>query len=253
MVVALLALFIALGGPASAARLISGSSIKKNSITTRQIRNGTLGAQDLSKAATKRLQATPSRSVGTKQLRDGAVTAAAIAPQAVDASRLADGAVGDGQLADKAVDGDKLADGAAGPGQIADGAVTASKLGVASVTAASVADGVLQTRDLGDFYGNVQVDFAPFQPNTCQQATIANPIPSSTAQSNSIADDVVSVSPGTSGWPDPILVEGNPGAGNTIRVVACRIGKDPNKVVDDPTDLIDPPLTVFQYVAFDAP
>ena len=51
MVVALLALFIALDGPATAARLIDGSSIKRNSITNRQVRNGTLGTQDLSKSA----------------------------------------------------------------------------------------------------------------------------------------------------------------------------------------------------------
>jgi hypothetical protein len=253
MAVALLALFIALDGPAAAARLVNGSSIKPNSITNRQVRNGTLGTQDLSKTAIKRLQTTPSRSVGTKQLRDGAVSAAAIAPGAVDASKLADGAVGNTQLADKAVDADKLADGAVGGAQIAPDAVTSSKVADGSITAADVADGSLQTRDLGDFSGNITVDFTAFAPNTCQQATIASPQPSSTAQSNSIADDVVSVSPGTSGWPDPILVEGNPGAGNTIRVVACRIGKDPNKDVGDPTDQIDPPSTVFQYVAFDAP
>jgi hypothetical protein len=253
MVVALLALFIALDGPAAAAHLISGSSIKANSITNRQVRNGTLGTQDLSKTAIKRLQATPSRSVGTKQLRDGAVTAKAIGPKAVDATKLADGAVGNTQLAGKSVDGGKIADGAVGSAQIGADAVTSPKLADGAVGAMAVADGSLQTRDLGDFYGNISVDFTAFAPNTCQQATIANPVPSSTAQSNSIADDVVSVSPGTSGWPDPILVEGNPGAGNTIRVVACRVGKDPNKVANDPTDLIDPPLTVFQYVAFDAP
>ena len=71
MVVALLALFIALDGPATAARLIDGSSIKRNSITNRQVRNGTLGTQDLSKSAIKSLKATPSKSVGSAQLRDG--------------------------------------------------------------------------------------------------------------------------------------------------------------------------------------
>jgi hypothetical protein len=246
MVVALLALFIALDGPAAAARLISGSSIKANSVTNKQIRNGTLGTQDLSQTAIERLQTTPSRSVGTKQLRDGAVTAKAIGPKAVDASKLADGAVGNTQLAGKAVDGSKLADGAVGTAQLGADAVTSSKVADGAVGAAAIADGGLQTRDLGDFYGNVSVDFTPFEPNTCQQATITNLQPSSPSSPNMIGDDVVSVSPGTSGWPDPIIVVGNPGAGNTIRIVACRVGAEP-------AGTIDPPPTVFQYVAFDAP
>jgi hypothetical protein len=245
MVVALLALFIALDGPATAARLIDGRTIKRNSITNRQVRNGTLGAQDLSKRAIKTLQATPSKSVGIKQLRDGAVTAKAIAPKAVDASKLGDGAVGNTQLAGKAVDAAKLADGAVGPAQLAADAVTMSKVADGAVGAAAVADGGLQTRDLGDFYGTVSVDFADFAASTCQVAMVSSPQPAAPAQNNSIADDVVSVSPSTTGWPDPIVVTANPGAGNTIRIVACRVG--------GANDLINPPPTTFQYVAFDTP
>lgn len=249
MAVALLALFIALGGPATAAHLIDGSTIKRNSIGNQQVRNGTLGTQDLSKRAIKSLKVTPSKSVGSAQLRTGAVTSKAIGAKAVDATKLADGAVGNTQLAAKAVDAAKLADGAVGPTQLATDAVTASKVADGSIGAAAIADGGLQTKDLGDFYGSVSVDFDPFPPNTCQVAFVANPQPSAPAQSNSIADDVVSVSPGTTGWPDLIIVTGNPGANNSLRIVACRIGADPTKT----PDLIDPGPTTFQYVAFDTP
>jgi hypothetical protein len=245
MVVALLALFIALDGPATAARLVDGGSIKRNSITNKQVRNGTLGVQDLSKSAVKTLRTTPWNSVGTQQLRDGTVGTKALAAKAVDASKVADGAVGNTQLAGKAVDAGKLADGAVGPTQLAADAVTSSKVADGAVGAAAVADGGLQTRDLGDFYGTVSVDFTPFMANSCQVATVANPQPSAPAQANSIADDVVSVSPSTTGWPDPIVVTANPGAGNTIRIVACRVGGDASP--------IDPPSTIFQYVAFDTP
>jgi hypothetical protein len=245
MVVALLALFVALDGPATAARLIDGRSIKKNSITNRQVRNHTLGTQDLSKTAVKALQTTPSRSVGTKQLRDGAVRTKALAAKAVDGSKVADGAVGTGQLAGKAVDGGKLADGAVGPTQLATNAVTSAKVADGAIAAAAIADGGLQTRDLGDFYGSVSVDFDPFTANQCKFALIANPQPSAPGSGNSIADDVVSASPTTSGWPDPIIVTANPGAGNTIRIIACRIGGDASE--------IDPPPTTFFYVAFDTP
>jgi hypothetical protein len=253
MAVALLALFIALDGPATAARLIDGSTIKRNSITNRQVRNGTLGTQDLSKSAVKSLKATPSKSVGSAQLRSGAVTAGAIGAKAVDASKLADGSVGNTQLAAKAVDAGKLADSSVGTGQLAMDAVTSSKIADGSIGGAAIADGTLGTRDIGDFAGSISVDFDPFAPNTCQVAFVANPVPSVAGASKMIADDVVSVSPRTTGWPDLIIVTGNPGANNSLRIVACRIGKDKDKLDGDPTDRIDPGLTTFQYVAFDTP
>jgi hypothetical protein len=154
--------------------------------------------------------------------------------------------VGTGALAPKAVDTSKLADGLVGPTQLAGGAVTPSKISDGAVGAAAVADGGLQTRDLGDFYGSVSVDFQAFRGNDCQVAVVDSPQPSSPTQGNAIADDVVSVSPGT-GWPDPIVVTANPGAGNTLRIVACRVGGDP-AVAD-----LNPGPTTFQYVAFDAP
>lgn len=244
MVVALLALFVALDGPATAARLVNGSSIKRNSITNRQIRNGTLGRQDLSKFAQSYLRTTPAKSVGANQLRNGAVGGRALAGKAVDASKLADGAVGNSQLANKSVDGAKLADGAVGAGQLGAGAVTASKVADGAIGGGAIADGTLQTKDLGDFYGTVTVDFTGFAPNTCQFSAFSPT--SSGGAPNLVADDVVSVSPTTSGWPDPVIVVANPGANNTIRIVACRIGSE-----GDPT--IDPPKTTFQYVAFDTP
>jgi hypothetical protein len=236
MVVALLALFVALDGPATAARLIDGRSIKTSSITNKQIRNGTLGTQDLSKTALKRLQATPAGSITAKQL----------APKAVDGSKLADRAVGPAALAPASIDASKLTDGLIGPAQLGAGAVTGSKIADGSVGAAAVADGGLQTSDLGDFFGSVSVDFDPFAPNSCQVAKDIAPQPAAPGQGNMIADDVVSVS-ASPGWPDPLVVSGNPGANNTLRIVACRIGGDP--ALPD----IDPIKTIFQYVAFDSP
>lgn len=242
MVVALIALFVALDGPATAARVVSGATIKRNSITNQQIRNGTLGRQDLSKAARSYLRTTPAKSVGANQLRDGAVSGKAIAPKAVDASKLVDGAVGNTQLAGGSVDAGKLADGSVGSAKIAAGAVTASKIADSAIGGSAIADGTLQTRDLGDFFGTVTVDFTEFAPNTCQVSAFP-PVPNGAANKQ-VADDVVSISPSTSGWPDPIIVTANPGASNTIRIVACRIGSDGGAT-------IDPPRTTFQFVAFD--
>jgi hypothetical protein len=238
MVVALLALFVALDGPATAARLIDGRSIMEGSITNKQVRNGTLGTQDLSKTALKRLQVTPA----------GSVAAAQLARKSVDASKLADGAVGGAALAPGSVDATKLTDGLIGPGQLGAGAVTGSKLADGAVGAAALLDGGLQTRDIGDFYGSVMVKKwdRPFGANTCQ-VVVFSPQPSAPGMNAAIGDDVVSVSAGT-GWPDPFVVTGTPGAGNTLRIVACRIGGTP-----DTSDVIDPGPTTFQYVAFDSP
>jgi hypothetical protein len=241
-IVAMIALFVALDGPATAARLIDGRSIRKNTITTKQVRNRSLGTADLSSAAIKRLRLTPAASIGSKQLGDGAVTG----------SKLAPGAVGSDAIADRGVLTGDLADASVGPTQLAPDAVTPSRVADGAIGAMAIADGGLQTRDVGDFYGSVSIPFAPFPPNTCQVAKDIVPQPSAPGQGNVISDDVVSVSP-AAGWPDPIVVTGNPGAGNTLRIVACRVGKDPAKPDGDPTDLITVPPTTFQYVAFDQP
>jgi hypothetical protein len=235
MVVALLALFVALDGPATAARLIDGRLIKHGTITGGQVRDRSLGTMDLSRRAVKSLQRTAPASVTSKE----------IAPKAVDASRIGDAAVGPNALAAKAVKSPALADGAVGAGQLASGAVTPSKLADGAVGGVAVADGSLQTKDVGDFSGSVSVNFAAFKPHECQVAKVT-PQPSAPAQSNVIADDVVLVSP-AAGWPDPIVVTANPGAGNTLRIVACRVDAD----AANPT--IDPDETVFQYVAIDQP
>jgi hypothetical protein len=235
MVVALLALFVALDGPAAAKRvLIDGGSITANSITGKQIKNRSLGSGELTRAAVRSLQRTPNLSV----------TAAKLAPKAVDASKLADGAVGAAALADGGVTPQKLAASAVGPAQLAPGAVTAGKLGDASVSGMAVANGSLTTADIGQFAGSVQVDFKPFDPNTCQTAPVANPQPTTTAAAN-IADDIVAVSPAP-GWPDLLVVSAYPGAGNTIRIVTCYVAKQGDSQ-------LDPPDWVFRYVTFDAP
>jgi hypothetical protein len=242
MVVALIALFIALDGPAAAKHLIDGRTIERNSITSAQIRNRTIGTQDLSRTALRTLLATPAGSIGTRELM----------PKAVDASKIVDGAVGSAAISDKTVGAGDLADGAVGPAQISPGAITASKLADGAIGAGAIADGGLTGKDIGDFYGTVNIDFRPFDPNTCQVAADIVPNPSMPGQGNAIADDAIVVSPFTSGdvgWPDPIVVTAKPGATGTIRIVACRIGADPT----DPTAQLDPGPTLFSYVAFDEP
>jgi hypothetical protein len=216
MVVALIALFVALGGPAEAKkRLMDGGLIRKGSVTGREIKNGSVAKADLTKAAVRALSATPARSVGSAQIIDGQV----LAPD--------------------------LGAGSVGPGQLAAGAVTASKLAADSVGGSSVANGSLQTIDIGSFAGAVQVDFDAFTTGQCQATrdpSTGPPVAVPTGGQPNISDDVIVVSP-PSGWPDNVLVTGKPAPDNRIVIVACLVG--------GPS--VDPGPTIFRYVTFDAP
>src|SRR5213078_3092993 len=75
MVVALIALFVALGGPAQAKHLIDGGSIRKGTITSKQIKNGSVAKADLTKGAVRSLTETPASSVRSPQIADGQVLA----------------------------------------------------------------------------------------------------------------------------------------------------------------------------------
>jgi hypothetical protein len=216
MVVALIALFIALGGPAEAKkRLMDGGLIRKGTVTGRQIKNGTVAKADLTKGAVRSLTATPTRSVGSAQIVDGQVLAPDLGAASV------------------------------GPGQLAAGAVTASKLAADSVGGGSVANGSLQTTDIGSFAGSVNVDFDQFDTNT-KRCQVAEAPATPTGGQPNIADDVVVVTP-PAGWSDFLVVTGKPAPGNVIRIVACWSA--PSSGVPVP----DPPLTTFRYVTFDAP
>jgi len=215
MVVALIALFVALGGPAQAKRLIDGGSIRKGTITSKQIKNGSVAKADLTKAAVRSLTATPASSVRSAQIADGSV----LAPD--------------------------LGLGSVGQGQLAPGAVTASKLAADSIGGGSVANGSLQTVDIGSFTGSVNVDFPAFN-DTDRRCQVVETPAMPAGGSPSLSDDVVVVSP-PAGWSDFLSVTGKPAPGNVIRIVACWAA--PTGTTSGP----DPGLTTLRYVTFDAP
>jgi hypothetical protein len=217
MVVALIALFVALDGPAQAKRVIDGGSIRKGSITSRQIKNGSVAKADLSKTAVRSLTAIPASSVRSAQIADGQV----LAPD--------------------------LGLGSVGQGQLAPGAVTASKLATDSIGGGSVANGSLQTVDIGSFTGSVNVDFNQFNDTSNRCQVVETPALPAGGNPN-LADDVVAVSP-PAGWSDFLILSGKPAPGNMIRIVACWSAPTGAPVGSGP----DPGPTTLRYVTFDAP
>jgi hypothetical protein len=214
MVVALIALFIALGGPAQAKRVIDGKLLGKGTVTGRAIKNGSIAKADLSKSAVKSLERTPTNSVRSAQIVDGQVLAPDLGAGAVTAPALATGAV------------------------------TASKLAADSIGGGSVANGSLQTVDIGSFAGAISVQSFSFSAGAPCQAAEAPAIPA--GGQPSIADDVVLVSP-PAGWPDTVVVTGKPAPGNRVRIVACWVDTSSGPGLTIPT------TTIFRYVTFDGP
>ena len=195
MVVALIALFVALGGPAQAKKqLIDGGLLRKNTVTGRAIKNGSVAKADLTKGAVRSLMATPARSVRSAQIVDGQV----LAPD--------------------------LGAGSVGQTQLAAGAVTASKLAPDSIGGGSVANGSLQTVDIGSFTGGVHVRLLTRSPTRVGCQVAEAPAMPAGGQPN-IADDVVAVSPPAAGR-TTIVVTGKPAPDNAIRIVACWSATD---------------------------
>ncbi|HET8953577.1 MAG TPA: hypothetical protein VFN44_23850 [Solirubrobacteraceae bacterium] len=172
LVVALLALFVAVGGPAEAARLIGSKDVKNHSLKT----------QDLSRKAVRTLRATPPNSVGARQLIDGAVTPVKIAPSAVGSFQLAENAVGTRELRV----------GAAGTAQIADGAVTGAK----------IADGTLDSRDTTRYSGRFRVTVPAVMNHRCWSGEPVGLAPEQAGAD--ISGDLVLVTPDAS-WPERSL------------------------------------------------
>lgn len=128
-VVAYLALFVALGGTASANRhlLIGGHDIRAHSITSRDLARGSVTARAIRHGA-----------VTAPALRPGAITTSALGPQVVanleaqanqiDGSRIKDGTITAAKLAAGSVTGDAVAPGSLPGDRLVAGTVTNTQL-----------------------------------------------------------------------------------------------------------------------------
>lgn len=127
-VIATIALFVALGGAAVAAGL------PKNSVGTKQIKRGAVTAA---------------------KLKRGSVTAGKIAPQAVTAGKLGPFAVLPGNLGNGIISTEKLGDGSVIASKIKNGVVTTNKLANEAVTTGRLDNGAVTSAKLSDGAVNV--------------------------------------------------------------------------------------------------
>ncbi len=120
-VIASIALFVALGGAAVAAGL------PKNSVGTKQLKNGAVTAAKLRKAA-----------VTSGKLAPKSVTAGKLGPNSVTPGNLGKGVVGSSQLAEAAVLAKNIKNGVVTTNKLQNESVTTAKLGKESVTLAKL-------------------------------------------------------------------------------------------------------------------
>src|SRR5687767_1908207 len=102
-VIAIVALFVAAGGPAQAAKLIDGGDIKQGTVGSKQIKDRTVARRDLTREAVRTLKATPDGSIGAAKLADDAVTTRALAPGSVLTGTVGDNSLTAADLAPNSV------------------------------------------------------------------------------------------------------------------------------------------------------
>lgn len=171
LIVALIALFVALGGPAQAARVINGKVLKKGTVTGKAIKDHSLTTRDISKRSVRALQKPPKGSITEAQLANGSVTPG------------------------------KIARGAVTSGAIAPGGVTTGNLGNSVVGGGQVADGSLKANDVGRFWGHFSISIPSIAARGCWSG-----VPTGRAPERAGADirgDVVLVTP-TERFPDTL-------------------------------------------------
>ena len=215
MIVALLALFVALGGPAQAKRLL---------LSSHNVRDHSLQVRDLSRKAQRSLRRTPNGSISEAKLRNGAVTP----------GKLARGAVGSSAIADRSVGGGDVARGAVGSFEVADG----------SLTGADIADGSIDARDVGRFWGHFTIHVGPVVHDTCWRGDPVGLAPERSGAD--ISRDVVLVTP-DGNWPDDtnagLSLTAHPSTTRgRFTIVACNPTGNP--ITGDYT---------FNYVVLDVP
>ena len=220
MIVASLALFVALGGPAQAAKLLNGAKIKEGTVASKQIKDRSLKLRDLAPGAVSALTKPPASSIGPDHLAENAVTTRAIAPGAVLTGNVADNSLTAADLGANSVGPDEVADNAIGQSEIRVNGVSASEIADNSIDGGEIVDGALSIRDVARQVGTLQWPVKRLIENECEIKVV--PI-----TGIEIAGDHVLVSPVTT-WPDALVYTVNGTSRETdFKITACNRGKDP--------------------------
>ena len=215
------ALFVALGGPAEAVKLIDGSRIRKGSIPARAIKPHALTGR-LIKAA----------SIGGDRLVDRSVTLAKLSPAAVTLlTATPDNAITGATVLDRSLSGADLGDETLGRSQIAAEGVAGSE----------IADGRQTVADLASWAGTATIDPGPLSAGKCQ--AIEQPARVVWQRSGvTLEDDAVFVA-APEGFGDQFVLTARPSGTSSIRFVVCNVSSS--------TQPADPPPVTVRYLTIE--
>ena len=239
--IAIVALFVAVGGPAQAAKLIDGRDIRRGTVGSKQLKDHSVKARDLTPGAVRSLTATPARSIAASKLADNSVTTRALAPGSVLTGTVGDDSLTAADLASNSVGTDEVEDNAVGQSEIRNNGVGASEIADQSIDSGEIIDGGLLARDIARHTGVLLVDFAALKGGECQGATVTGT--AADIANEDIANDLVVVAAGAD-WPVKLTYGvANTSAPDQFMVYACN----PTNVA---TPAIDPPSVNFRYMIF---
>ncbi len=201
MMVALIALFVAMGGSALAV------TAAKNSVKSKSIKNGAVKSQDLATAAVK-----------TDKLADAAVTVSKLADNSVTTTKLADGAATTPKLGDGAVTTDKLGADAVSTAKIADNAVTTAKIPQSAVTGVKLASESVSSGKIED----ASIIASKFYRATTHNYNVP-PIPANDCTTDNVGGNFADIQATDrifvgypSGSPAPLVVRGTTSNGSVL-------------------------------------
>jgi hypothetical protein len=215
MLVALLALFVALGGPAQAARVINGSTIKRGTVTSKQVKDRSIKVRDLDSSAVRMLLSTPDNSITALKLGESSVTTRALAPGSVLTGTVGDNSLTAADLAINSVGTDEVGDNAIGQSEIRNNGVAASEIADNSIDGGEIVDGGLSIRDVARQVGTLEWPVGALKVGECDTDWV--PI-----TGIEIAGDFVVISP-TSTWPNDLVYTVNGTSSETqFKVQACN-------------------------------
>jgi len=137
---------------------IGGTAIAATKIGTKQLKNNAVTAKKIKKNAVTASKI-KAKAVATGKLAASSVATGKIAASAVTGSKIAASAVTGSKIADGTVTGSKIADGTVTGGKIADGAVTGTKIATNAVDGSKVADDSIDSAKTSDYkvFGVLQV------------------------------------------------------------------------------------------------
>jgi hypothetical protein len=214
----MIALFVALGGPAWAKKkLIDGSTIKRNTITSRQVQAGSLSRTDLNDAAIRFLQRTPDRAISSSQIATGAITGDKLAPASVGTTAVADNTLTGLDIAPGSLGNAVFAADSVGFEELAESAVGKRNMRAASVGRSEIQTGGVQSEELGVTLASLAFD--PIPADTCQSKPFVPATPG-----GDLTRTFVLVGQ-TATWPgDTVTLSARPTDAATLTFTACNLG-----------------------------